>query len=124
MGDVVLGELLRSRGLMPHFGSEVDVWVASAHEGLEVEVMRLATELRYAGRSVEYALRELSLPKQFKAAGSAGAHTIAVLSREDVDAGTVALRWDGAPREAPPPRVPRARLLDWARGSSRTPDGL
>jgi len=73
MGDVVLAELLRARGLMPDMTPKLDYWVyadeSTPRETLLAEVARL----RAAGHSVEYALRPQSLSKQKKAAHAAGA---------------------------------------------------
>ena len=71
MGDVVLTELLRDRGLNVAVDS-ADFWVA-ADESLEADVVRASAALRRAGASVEYALRKQQLGKQKKAAQSAGA---------------------------------------------------
>src|SRR5438477_8016954 len=73
MGDVVLGELLRSRGLSDVPIGEPDFWVAAAEDGDLRDVMLAATKLRRAGASVEYALRPQTLSKQRKAAFSEGA---------------------------------------------------
>ena len=73
MGDVVLGELLRARGLSDAPIGEPDYWVAAAESGDLRDVMRAATALRRAGASAEYALRTQTLSKQRKAAFSAGA---------------------------------------------------
>jgi histidyl-tRNA synthetase len=73
MGDVVLGELLRARGLSDAPIGEPDLWVAAAENGDLRDVMRVSTALRRAGASVEYALRGQTLSKQRKAAFSAGA---------------------------------------------------
>lgn len=70
MGDVVLGELLRDRGLNVTVDS-ADFWVGGS-EGAEGEVARTAAALRRSGASVEYALRKQALGKQKKAAQSAG----------------------------------------------------
>jgi histidyl-tRNA synthetase len=73
MGDVVLGELLRSRGLADVPIGEPDFWIAAAENGDFRDVILAATQLRRAGASVEYALRAQTLSKQRKAAFSAGA---------------------------------------------------
>jgi histidyl-tRNA synthetase len=86
MGDVVLGELLRSRGLADAPLGEPDFWIAAAETGDLRDVLLAATKLRRAGASVEYALRPQSLSKQKKAAFSAGATyflTVAAGFRED-----------------------------------------
>jgi histidyl-tRNA synthetase len=72
MGDVVLTELLRDRGLNVTVDSP-DFWVASTVDGDDPNVLRTAAALRRLGSSVEYALRKQQLAKQRKAAQSAGA---------------------------------------------------
>ena len=78
MGDVVLGELLKARGKLPSSAVTLDYWVAfedSTHLG---EAMRVATGLRRAGHSVEYALRHSPLGKQLDAARKAGAKAVVI----------------------------------------------
>jgi histidyl-tRNA synthetase len=83
MGDVVLGELLRAKGLMRAAPDSADVWLAvDETEPLE-RVMREAAERRAAGESVEYALRPQSLSKQKKAAQASGARQFVTLSTDD-----------------------------------------
>ena len=73
MGDVVLGELLRERGLMTPPAHVAEFWIAADDAERLPEVMEAARALRDAGGSVEYALRSQQLQKQKKAAISAGA---------------------------------------------------
>ena len=74
MGDVVLGELLRARGLMHAAAKPIDVCVAGGERTVDLQqVMSLATALRRAGLAVEYSLRPQQMAKQFKAASTAGA---------------------------------------------------
>ena len=79
MGDVVLGELLRDRGLLPQNAGGPQVWVAAESVEQSNDVRRAATALRRHGVSVEYALREQPLMKQVKAAKSAGAEWVLTL---------------------------------------------
>lgn len=79
MGDVVLGELLRDRGLLPQTAGGPQVWVAAESVEQGNDVRRAATALRRHGVSVEYALREQPLMKQVKAAKSAGAEWVLTL---------------------------------------------
>ena len=79
MGDVVLGELLRDRGLLPQNAGGPQVWVAAESPEQGHDVRRAATALRRHGVSVEYALREQALMKQVKAAKSAGAEWVLTL---------------------------------------------
>jgi histidyl-tRNA synthetase len=76
MGDVVLGELLRDRGLMRPPPQGLDFWVGADNPELTPDVMRIAQRLRGAGYAVEYPLRQQSLDKQRKAARAAGATRI------------------------------------------------
>ncbi len=79
MGDVVLAEILRERGLMKSDVGGPDFWLA-AHEGApRAAVLRAASALREAGCSVDYALKPQSVSKQRKAAYSAGARYFAAL---------------------------------------------
>jgi histidyl-tRNA synthetase len=85
MGDVVLGELLRSRGLLTPPAAGPDVWLA-AEESLGVErVMQEAARRRAEGQSVEYALRPQSVSKQKKAAQASGAREFVNLSNDGTD---------------------------------------
>jgi histidyl-tRNA synthetase len=82
MGDVVLGELLRAKGLMRATESRADNWIAGA-DALPLErIMREAARLRGEGHSVEFALREQSLSKQKKAAQASGAKNFVTLSND------------------------------------------
>jgi len=82
MGDVVLGELLRARGLMTAVPTAADVWLA-AEESVPVEViMREAARRRAEGEAVEYALRPQSLSKQKKAAQASGAREFVTLTND------------------------------------------
>ena len=80
MGDVVIGELLRSRGLMPKQSIGPDYWVAADSEELLPRVMEVAARLRAKGGSAEYALRPQTLSRQMKTASSAGAREVVVVS--------------------------------------------
>jgi histidyl-tRNA synthetase len=91
MGDVVLGELLRARGLEVPANSP-DFWVASEAEGATGEVMTVATLLRRTRASVEYALRPQALGKQKKAAFNAGASYFVVLAPDFRETRRIALQ--------------------------------
>jgi histidyl-tRNA synthetase len=82
MGDVVLGELLRSKGLMRPADSSADYWIA-AEETVPIEqVMGEAARLRAQGNAVEYALRPQSVSKQKKAAQASGAREFLTLTND------------------------------------------
>ncbi len=79
MGDVVLGELLRQRALMPEAPRPLDYWIAGADASQAVNVMRIAGEIRARKGSAEYALREQALTRQFKTAATVGAREIIIV---------------------------------------------
>jgi histidyl-tRNA synthetase len=85
MGDVVLGELLRSKGLMTPADSSPDVWLAGDETSPMERVMAEAAARRAAGQSVEYALRPQSLGKQKKAAQASGAREFVTLSNDGIN---------------------------------------
>ncbi len=75
MGDVVLGELLRERGLMPRTPNSVGYWIAQSPLDADFPsaMLQTATALRARGGVVEYALRAQKLEKQFESGRKAGA---------------------------------------------------
>ncbi len=82
MGDVVLGELLKARGLMPASDPVIDYWIAVEDPDLLPVAQSTASLLRRLGHSIEYPLREQALTKQLKAAVSAGARAAVILRRD------------------------------------------
>jgi histidyl-tRNA synthetase len=92
MGDVVLGELLKEKGLADDPGPSVDVFVVGVSAEDRSEVRRLASELREAGRSVAYDFRVRGVGRQLKAASSAGARFAAILGGDETARGVVKLK--------------------------------
>jgi len=68
MGDVVLTELLKARGLLPKFDGGVTVFCLIEDEALRPATLRLVQDLRHAGFGVEYPLTPAKPDKQFKRA--------------------------------------------------------
>jgi histidyl-tRNA synthetase len=68
MGDVVLVELLKERKLLPAFDPGVDVFVLIEDENMRLASLKLISDLRASGASVEYALTPAKADKQFKRA--------------------------------------------------------
>jgi histidyl-tRNA synthetase len=79
MGDVVLGELLKTRGLLPSAPAALDYWVAYEDTGGLIDAMKTAATLRQQGASVEYALKPAPLGKQLDSARKAAARTAVIL---------------------------------------------
>jgi histidyl-tRNA synthetase len=82
MGDVVLGELLRAKGLMRTADMSADFWVSGDEEVPLERIMAEAARLRADGHAVEYALRPQSMSKQKKAAQASGARNFVTLSND------------------------------------------
>ncbi len=101
MGDVVLGELLQDRELVPDVTHRIDYFVVSVTAEQRAEALRIAQALRAKGHSVAYALREQGVGKQLKAAGKEGAREALILGPEELARGVVTARnlGDGAERE-------------------------
>ncbi len=68
MGDVVLLELLKARGLLPAFYAGLDAFCLIEDEALRAESLKLVQELRTAGLVVDYPLAPAKSDKQFKRA--------------------------------------------------------
>ena len=56
MGDVVLLELLKARGLLPRFSTRLDAFCLIEDETLRAESLKLIQDLRAAGLAVDYSL--------------------------------------------------------------------
>lgn len=85
MGDVVLLELLKARGLLPAFDAAVDVFVLIEDEDLRKPSLGLVQELRAGGLVVEYSLTPTKPDKQFKRAQELKAtHTAKIESESKV----------------------------------------
>ena len=68
MGDVVLAELLKDRGLVPPLGQALDAFVQIADESLRNASLGLVQQLRQAGLATEYSLLKTKPDKQLKRA--------------------------------------------------------
>ncbi|HSR14577.1 MAG TPA: histidine--tRNA ligase [Gemmatimonadales bacterium] len=92
MGDVVLGELLRDRGLVPSHGERLDVFLAAVTAEDRPHLLPIAHALRDAGLRVEYPLAESALAKQLKLADARGARLAVVVGPDDRARGEVAVK--------------------------------
>ena len=68
MGDVVLLELLKARGLLPKFGASIEGYCLIENETLREPSLELVQHLRDLGYAVEYSLGTAKSDKQFKRA--------------------------------------------------------
>ena len=92
MGDVVLGELLKDRGLHPVPPPSIDVFVASVTPDDVPHVLRVSHELRNAGVRVEYAMNANALGKQLNLANTRGARFAIVIGPDDRARGEVQVK--------------------------------
>jgi histidyl-tRNA synthetase len=84
LGDVVLLELLKARGLLPAFEPGVEVFVLIEDETARPAALKLVQDLRAAGRAVEYPLTPTKPDKQFKRAQDLKAAVTAKLEGESM----------------------------------------
>lgn len=92
MGDVVLGELLAARGLVPGYHRSVDYYLVPVTPEQRPAVLRLGHRLRDGGHSVSYPLKDQSVGKQMKAASREGARTVLMLGPDEMEKGVVVAR--------------------------------
>jgi histidyl-tRNA synthetase len=116
MGDVVLGELLRERGLLPAEASSVDVFLAAVTPEDHAYILALAHRLRDAGLRVEYPLAETAVGKQLKLAAARAARFAVVVGPDDRARGEVALKDLGSGAQE---AVPEVALLNTLRARLR-----
>jgi histidyl-tRNA synthetase len=109
MGDVVLAELLREKGLARDRAGGLDVFLAFISEDDVPHVLRLAHQLRDAGFRVEYGLGPQALGKQLKLADARQARFALVLGPEEQARGEVLLR---DLRSGTQEAVQRGRVID------------
>ncbi|MDE2781824.1 MAG: histidine--tRNA ligase [Gemmatimonadota bacterium] len=92
MGDVVLGELLRDRGLAPRTAPSCDyfmIWVQAEQRATALDA---AHRLREAGRSVMYTYRPQAVGKQLRQAARCGAATAVIIGPDEAAAGAATVR--------------------------------
>ncbi len=92
MGDVVLGELLRDRGLAPPTAPSCDYFMVWVQEDQRDTALRAAHRLRQAGRSVTYAYRTQPVGKQLRQAARCGAANAVIIGPEEAAAGAATVR--------------------------------
>jgi len=109
MGDVVLAELLRDRGLVPADVSSIDVFLAGITEEDLPHVLALAHELRDAGLRVEYGLGAQAVGKQLKLADARNTRLAVLIGPDDRARGEVMVKDLRAKSQE---AVPRDRVVE------------
>src|SRR5690606_244337 len=92
MGDVVLVELLREKGLVPGDSSSIDVFVAAVTPEDAEEVLAIAHELRDGGFRTEFAMGGQALGRQLKLADARNARFAVVVGPDERARGEVILK--------------------------------
>ena len=92
MGDVVLSELLKERGLVPSFEERLDVFLAAVTDEDVPHLLPLAHQLRDAGLRVEFPVGKSALGKQLKLADARKARYAVVVGPDDRARGEVVLK--------------------------------
>jgi len=92
MGDVVLGELLAARNLLPDHRRSLDFFIVPVSRAELSEALRIAHDLREKGHSVAYSLKDQAVPKQMKAAGREGARQVLIVGPDELSRGCVVVR--------------------------------
>jgi histidyl-tRNA synthetase len=88
-GDVVLGELMRDRGLAPDTSRAVDAMVIAVDDSVSGRALEVVAAVRRAGFSAIYPYRSGGVGKAFKAAANAGARFAVVIGPDEAARGVV-----------------------------------
>jgi histidyl-tRNA synthetase len=92
MGDVVLGELLRDRDLLPEAAPGAQDFVVCVSEEVRPSAMQVIRALRESGRSVTFELRSRGVGRQFKTANRAGVSRVIIVGPDEIERGVVRVR--------------------------------
>jgi histidyl-tRNA synthetase len=92
MGDMVLGELLASRGLLPKAPPRVDVFIVPIGAEMLAPARSVARRLRDRGIATEVPYTAVRVGKALKAADQAGAHRAVLVGPDEWKDGCVVLR--------------------------------
>jgi len=109
MGDVVLGELLKERGVAPKASMELGAFLIAVGGDDMPWVLKLAHAMRERGIAVEYGLRHTGIRKQLELAAARGAPRAVIIGPEERQAGLAVVRDLNAGTEA---KVPLDKLLN------------
>lgn len=92
MGDVVIGELLADRGLLPDYSPALDYYLIAVRPEERSLLLGIGHDLRRAGYSVGYGLRPSGVGRQFRDADARGAARVVILGPDEVARGEVVVR--------------------------------
>jgi histidyl-tRNA synthetase len=91
-GDMVIMELLASKGLVPELSSGNQDLVVSSDESLRPAAMSVAQRLRASGRTVDLVLEDKRMKWVFRHAERSGAQRLVMVMPEEWGAGNVRIK--------------------------------
>ncbi len=123
MGDVVLAELLKERGLLPDAPTGAQVFVVAVTPNDRAAALRLAHDLRDGGLRIEYSLGDDKMGKQLKLADSRRARFAVVLGPEERSRNAAVVKdlSAGSQREVPLGQLSALLTLELGGGVARSP---
>lgn len=92
MGDVVLGEILESKGLLPEYSKKLDCFLVRITEQELPYLLAAARRLRRKGLAVEYTYRPLGVKKQMARASKSGAGKALIFGADELRDGKVIVK--------------------------------
>ncbi len=84
MGDVVLGQILASKGLFPPYRKRIDYYLVRVSEKELPLLLRVARSLRRSGYAVEFSYNSSSLKKQMARASRFGAKKALIFGEDEI----------------------------------------
>ena len=87
MGDVVLGEILQDRGLLPAYNRHIDYYLLRVSEKELPILLGVARHLRSQGMKVEFSYNSTTLKKQMVRASKLGARKALIIGEQEVSEG-------------------------------------
>jgi len=91
-GDVVLGELLKDRGLARQHERCADVCVIAVNDSMIQEALGIVADLRRAGLSVVFPYKRTGVGKALKSAAGAGTRRAVLVGPDELAEGDIVLR--------------------------------
>ncbi|HEB29288.1 MAG TPA: histidine--tRNA ligase [Spirochaetes bacterium] len=89
MGDVVLGEILAEKGLVPPYEKSIDYFIVRVTDNELDLTLKIARSLRNRGRRVEYNYKLIPVKKQMARASRVRSAKVLILGADEISTGTV-----------------------------------
>jgi histidyl-tRNA synthetase len=87
MGDVVLGEMLQEKGLVPTYSRHIDYYLLRVSDKELPVLLGVARHLRSQGMTVEFSYNTATLKKQLARASKLGARKAFIIGEQEVAEG-------------------------------------